>query len=103
MKLQISTPNSINLIIAIGIANLFSSCTSVRHDDHSYVSVYQHQDAPPRQVVETVTTNSTRTRRYAVPEAAIPTERDGTISAANDPDFREDPLFPSPGVQRNGR
>jgi hypothetical protein len=89
-------------LLAMSIANLFSSCTSVRQDDHSYVSVYQHQDAPPRQVVETVTTNSTRTRRYAVPEADGLPELDGATSVSNDPDFREDPLFPSPGVQRNG-
>ena len=75
----------------------FSACTSVRRDDHSYTYIYQHNPGPQRQVVETVTTHQTRTRRYTGAE-------DGPISSVDpesarsvdgpEPDLRADPLPP---------
>jgi hypothetical protein len=41
---------------------IFGACTSVKTDDHSYTYVYQHNAQPAREVTETVTTKTTRTR-----------------------------------------
>jgi hypothetical protein len=60
------TPNTKTATVLLAFA--LNACTSMKRDDHSYVSVYQHQAAPPRQVVETLTTRSTRTRHYTSDE-----------------------------------
>jgi len=74
------------------------SCTTSKTtiDDHSYTYFYQHQAAPPRQVEETVTTNSTRTRRYQAPdERGV---RDGDSLSLSDAEVAQglgsDPLLP---------
>ena len=79
------------------LSGVFSACTSVRRDDHSYTYIYQHNPGPQRQVVETVTTHQTRTRRY-------PGAEDGPILSVEpesarsidgpEPDLRADPLPP---------
>jgi hypothetical protein len=80
---------------------LFGACTSVKSDDHSYTYVYQHQTQPPREVTETVTTKTVRTRNY-VPrrgeEADSGTSKEGN-SGASDREIieglRSDPFAPS--------
>jgi hypothetical protein len=81
----------------LSLSGAFSACTSLKRDDHSYTYIYQHNPNPQRQVVETVTTHQTRTRRLVVPE-------DGPISSVEpepvrgdegpEPDLRSDPLPP---------
>ncbi len=47
------------------VSILLGACSTHRVDDHSYTYVYQHHAVPPREVVETSTTRTTRTHRYA--------------------------------------
>jgi hypothetical protein len=62
--------HTIACTVAAGIALIVCGCTTVKQDDHSYMYVYSHQAAPPARMLETVTTNSTRTRRFEVQEEA---------------------------------
>lgn len=88
--------------VAAGIAVIVCGCTSVKQDDHSYMYVYSHHAAPPTQMVETVTTNSTRTRRFEVQEEgelaadSIPNSS-ADISAIES--LRSDPI---PSQKRSG-
>jgi hypothetical protein len=94
MKTQ---PHPATLLIISGV---LSACTSVKRDDHSYTYIYQHNPAPQRQVVETVTTHQTRASRFTVtaPEDG-PVSSLEPDSARNDdgaePDLRADPIAPS--------
>ena len=80
--------------VAAGIAGIVCGCTSVTQDDHSSMYVYSHQAAPHAQMVETVTTNSTRTRRFEVQEEG---ELAADISAIES--LRSDPI---PFEKRSG-
>jgi len=88
--------------VAGGIAMIVCGCTSVKQDDHSYMYVYSHQAAPPAQMVETVTTNSTRTGRFEVQEEDdMPLDRIPNSSADIDAieSLRSDPI---PSQKRSG-
>jgi hypothetical protein len=63
---------------------LVGACTSVKSDDHSYTYVYQHQTTPPREVTETVTTKTVRTRHYS------PRLEEGRREVDSDPAPREE-------------
>jgi hypothetical protein len=79
------------------LSGALSACTSVKRDDHSYTYIYQHTPGPQRQVVETVTTHQTKTRRFTAPEDG-PVSYVDPDSTRNDdgaePDLRADPLPP---------
>jgi hypothetical protein len=79
------------------LSGVFSACTSIKRDDHSYTYIYQHNPGPQRQVVETVTTHQTRTRRYTGAEdgpVSFLEPESARIIDAPEPDLRADPLPP---------
>ena len=94
------TPCAAILFVATCLTSCTTSKTTV--DDHSYRYFYQHNAAPPRQVEETVTTHSTRTRHYQT--AADGGVREGEGGAYSDAEAAEslrwDSLYVSP---RGGR
>jgi hypothetical protein len=88
------------LILPLLASLTFGACTSVKTDDHSYTYVYQHNAQPPREVTETVTTKTTRTRYNAskdvehdpaTSEQAGPGASDGEIIE----NMRSDPFPPA--------
>jgi hypothetical protein len=100
--MKTKTPKLIPILAVAG--SMLTSCSSIRRDDHSSVYFYQHQAAPTRQVVETVTTNSTRTRRYAAQEEELPADSPGVSGLGSEPDFLQPPESnPGRGIQRYGR
>ncbi len=90
--------------LVLAAAACLSSCTTSKTtvDDHSYRYFYQHNSTPPRQVEETVTTHSTRTRHYETPENGGVREGEGLSysDAEAAQGLRWDPLYVSP---RGGR
>lgn len=96
MKTQFHLP------LCLLIATSLGACTSVKRDDHSYTYIYQHNPGPQRQVLETVTTQSTRTRRYSTPDdsplSPLPSSDQPLpqTEESNAPDLRSDPIPPPP-------
>lgn len=81
------------------IASSLCACSTHKRDDHSYTYIYQHNPGPQRQVLETVTTQSTRTRRYSTPEdSPLPSSHQPLPQPdeSNAPDLRSDPIPPPP-------
>ncbi len=85
--------------LSLLIAASLGACTTMKRDDHSYTYIYQHNPSPQRQVVETVTTHSTRTRRYSTPEDSPLPSSDQQLPQTDEssaPDLRSDPIPPPP-------
>ena len=87
------------LVLPLLASLTFGACTSVKTDDHSYTYVYQHNAQPPREVTETVTTKTTRTRYNASKDAEHdPATSDQAGQGASDGEIienmRSDPFPP---------
>jgi hypothetical protein len=88
-------PGAFCLLVAAGLG----ACTTMKRDDHSYTYIYQHNAGPQPQVLETVSTQSTRTRRYTTPEdSPLPSYDQQKLPTEdlNTPDLRADPIPPPP-------
>ncbi|MCX8510756.1 MAG: hypothetical protein ORN83_03265 [Chthoniobacteraceae bacterium] len=89
-------PCAVVLAAALCLSGCTTSKTTV--DDHSYRYFYQHNAGPTRQVEETVSTHSTRTRHYQTPADGVVREGEGLSysDAEAAQSLRWDSLYVSP-------